>query len=153
MRSSRRGFRMATLARSLLAALFAVDGTAALAQLQVDGVPTSVLRPDALVHAAPRWTEAGLHPANRSFAETNFGAAGWLGSSVQLEIPRDVVTGQYARPKVVVGLHSESMKNWMNSTGLAADHCLLPMLRARTKMTAEGDVSGTLWLYARCTFR
>jgi hypothetical protein len=89
----------------------------------------------------------------RSFAETNFGAAGWLGSTVQLEVPRDVVTGQYSRPKFVVGLHSESMKSWVNSTGLAADHCLLPMLRARTKMTADGDVSGTLWLYARCTFR
>lgn len=79
--------------------------------------------------------------------------ARWIGDSVRLEVPRDIVTGQYARPKVVVGLQSQSMRSWMHMAGLDAEHCMLPMLRARTRMTAEGDVSGTLWLYARCTFR
>lgn len=77
----------------------------------------------------------------------------WLGSTVQLELPRDAGSGQYTRPKFIVGLPSDSMKSWMNSAGLEADHCMLPMLRARTRMSADGDINGTLWLYARCTFR
>jgi hypothetical protein len=41
----------------------------------------------------------------------------------------------------------------MNSNGLAVEQCLLPMLRARARINAEGEASGTMWVYARCTFQ
>lgn len=113
-----------------------------------------MLRSHAPSAAAPaQSSESEAAQPTRAFADTTLRGAGWLGNSVRLDVPRDVVTGQYARPKFVVGVPSESMKSWMNSAGLGAEHCMLPMLRARTRMSADGDVNGTLWLYARCTFR
>jgi hypothetical protein len=44
------------------------------------------------------------------------------------------------------------MRNMMKSAGVTTKYCMLPMLRARTKMNGDGDINGTLWLYARCTF-
>ena len=62
-------------------------------------------------------------------------------------------TGQYTRPKFHVGVPSESMRGFLNSAGFSAEKCQLPMVRARTKSSGDGDINGTLWLYARCTFR
>ena len=45
------------------------------------------------------------------------------------------------------------MRGFLNSAGFSADKCQLPMVRARTKSRGDGDINGTLWLYARCTFR
>lgn len=113
-----------------------------------------VIQPAALRGTASlQSTGPATSDAPTAFADTTLRGAGWLGNSVRLEVPRDVVTGHYARPKLVVGLPSASMKSWMNSAGLDADHCMLPLLRARTRMTTDGDIQGTLWLYARCTFR
>lgn len=123
------------------------------AQVRTDDAGSPVLRPPALRGTAPPASTETATTAPASFSDTTLRNAGWLGNSVRLEVPRDVVTGHYARPKLVVGLPSASMKNWMNSAGLDADHCMLPMLRARTRMTADGEINGTLWLYARCTFR
>jgi hypothetical protein len=44
------------------------------------------------------------------------------------------------------------MKNWMHDNGIAADRCYLPVVRARARLSAEGEASGSLMLYARCTF-
>jgi hypothetical protein len=44
------------------------------------------------------------------------------------------------------------MRGFMNSAGFDTDKCQLPMVRARTKSSGDGDINGTLWLYARCTF-
>jgi hypothetical protein len=41
----------------------------------------------------------------------------------------------------------------MNDNGIAADRCYLPMVRARARLSAEGEASGSLMLYARCTFQ
>ena len=45
------------------------------------------------------------------------------------------------------------MRSFLNSAGFSADKCQLPMVRARTKSNGDGDINGTLWLFARCTFR
>jgi hypothetical protein len=147
---ARRSLRDRTAALLLACALAPV----ASAQVRTDDLSSPVLRaPGLRGTASPAPTEGETPGPPASFADTTLRSAGWLGNSVRLEVPRDVVTGHYARPKLVVGLPSASMKNWMNSAGLDADHCMLPMLRARTRMTTEGDIQGTLWLYARCTFR
>ena len=87
---------------------------------------------------------------SRTFAASS---SSWLGSAIQLEEPRVTSTGQYTRPKFHVGLPSESMRGFMNSAGFDTDKCQLPMVRARTRSSGDGDINGTLWLFARCTFR
>ncbi|HTN48405.1 MAG TPA: hypothetical protein VMK32_03130 [Burkholderiaceae bacterium] len=77
----------------------------------------------------------------------------WLGGAVQYEAPREAINGTYTRPKIAVGVPSESLKEWMNSAGFAAEQCLLPMVRARARVGADGDAGGTLWLQARCSFQ
>ncbi|HYM48839.1 MAG TPA: hypothetical protein VES91_10190 [Burkholderiaceae bacterium] len=90
--------------------------------------------------------------AARSFSGTSASGSSWLGTAIQLEAPRATGTGQYTRPKFHVGVPSESMRGFLNSAGFTADKCQLPMVRARTKSSGDGDINGTLWLYARCTF-
>ena len=80
-------------------------------------------------------------------------SSSWLGSAIQLEEPRVTSTGEYTRPKFHVGVPSESMRGFMNSAGFDTDNCQLPMVRARTKSSGDGNINGTLWLFARCTFR
>ncbi len=126
------------------------------AQLRADLADKSVLYPSNL-SSYSSYSERTLMPSatpapSISFSSTSFRQASWLNSSIQMELPRDVVTGQYTRPKFIVGLPSDSMRSWMNATGLTAEKCMLPMLRARTHMSGDGDLSGSLWLYARCTF-
>ena len=75
-----------------------------------------------------------------------------MGTAIQLEEPRVTATGQYTRPKFHVGVPSDSMRNFLNSAGFTAEKCQLPMVRARTKTSGNGDINGTLWLFARCTF-
>ena len=87
---------------------------------------------------------------SRTFAASS---SSWLGSAIQLEEPRVTSTGQYTRPKFHVGVPSESMRGFMNAAGFDTDKCQLPMVRARTKSSGDGDINGTLWLFARCTFR
>ena len=77
----------------------------------------------------------------------------WLGGAVQVEASRTNIDGSYKRPKVIVGLPSESMKSWLNSAGFPTEQCLLPMVRARARINNDGEASGTFWLYARCTFQ
>lgn len=127
----------------------------ALAQSSADAAFGLRLRPDTMQPGPGReaFRASAETQALVPLADARLAGARWIGDSVRLEVPRDTVTGQYARPRFVVGLPSESMRSWMHMAGVDADHCMLPMLRTRTRMTAEGDVSGTLWLYARCTFR
>ena len=68
----------------------------------------------------------------------------WLGGALQVEGARVTSDGTYTRPKVMIGVPSESMKSWMNSAGLNAEQCLLPMVRARARVSAEGEASGVM---------
>ena len=90
--------------------------------------------------------------AARSYSTTAAADSSWLNSAIDLEAPRQTATGGYTRPKFHVGVPSESMRNFMNSAGIAADKCQLPMIKARTRTSGDGDINGTLWLFARCTF-
>jgi hypothetical protein len=150
---------------ALLASVFAT-APVALAQVRAESIPDSALRPTNLMAVAPAAeAPAGITlprtalvtPRSEPFApETAMPisySTTFLGSTVQLDMPRYDSSGKYVRPKFYVGMQSDAMRNWMNSTGLAADKCMLPMLRARTHMNGDGEVSGSLWVYARCTFR
>ena len=89
----------------------------------------------------------------RSFYGTAASDSSWLGSAVRMEAPRATGTGEYTKPKVVVGLPSNSMRNFMNSMGFSTEKCMLPTVKGRAKFGAGGDVeSATLWVSARCTF-
>ena len=89
----------------------------------------------------------------RSFYGTSASDSSWLGSAIRVEAPLATATGQYTKPKVIVGLPSDSMRSFLNSVGFTAERCMLPTVKARAKVGAGGDVDGgTLWLSARCTF-
>jgi hypothetical protein len=76
-----------------------------------------------------------------------------IGSAIHLEMPRLTPNGQFTRPKIVVGLESYEMKNWLRSGGIDAERCMLPMLRVRGRLNHETrEISAGLMLYARCTF-
>lgn len=120
------------------------------AQLRLDVMPESALL--ATQNQKSPDQAAAPAPSARTFYGMPASDSSWLGSAVQLEAPRATATGQYTRPKFHVGVPSESMRSFLNSAGFAAEKCQLPMVRARTKSNGDGDVNGTLWLYARCTF-
>jgi len=141
--------------QALLAPIFGLSLAAATlpcaAQLRLDVVPESALLPPTQQRSLAGTSALSL-PATttRSFSASG---SSWLGTAIQLEEPRATGSGQYTRPKFHVGVPSESMRGFMNSAGFDTDKCQLPMVRARTKSNGDGNINGTLWLYARCTFR
>jgi len=70
-----------------------------------------------------------------------------------VEVPRNDAPGTYSRPHYALGVRSESMRTWLNGLGLDATTCLAPVMRLRSKLSSEGQLSGTLWLSARCDIR
>ena len=141
--------------QTLLAPIFGLSLAAATlpcaAQLRLDVVPEGALPPTQ--QRALAGTSALSLPAATTQSFSASSGSSWLGSAIQLEEPRATGTGQYTRPKFHVGVPSESMRGFMNSAGFDTDKCQLPMVRARTKSSGDGNINGTLWLYARCTFR
>ena len=121
------------------------------AQLRLDVVPESALR--STQHRALSRASALSLPATTTRTFSASSGSSWIGTAIQLEEPRVTSTGQYTRPKFHVGVPSESMRGFMNSAGFDTDKCQLPMVKARTKSSGDGDINGTLWLFARCTFR
>jgi hypothetical protein len=132
-------------------------GLPASAQTGIDAVPESVLRPYSLRDngATPHSRPSSVSPSQDPMATPvpQLRDYSWLGGALQVEGARVTSDGTYTRPKVMIGVPSESMKSWMNSAGLNAEQCLLPMVRARARVSAEGEASGVMWLYARCTFQ
>jgi hypothetical protein len=149
-----------TVVRILRAALPILFGAAAAvaqnaaAQMRAEAIPDAVLRPYSVreSNAMPP-PEAAPRIAGTVSTEPQLRDYSWLGGAVQVEGPRQTLTGTYTRPRVIIGVPSEPMKDWMNSAGLPVEQCLLPMLRARARVSAEGEASGTMWVYARCTFQ
>lgn len=74
-------------------------------------------------------------------------------SATLVELPRDAVPGTYQRPHYALGFRSETLRSWLKEAGVDAHTCIAPVLRLRTKLSSEGGLTGTLWLYARCSFR
>jgi hypothetical protein len=110
--------------------------------------------PFALQPAAGRFGFAdrtGPMRLGAAFEPAHDSGARWLSSTIELDRPRAAANGTYTRPKLMVGLPSAPMRNWLRAAGVEAERCQLPMLRARTSM-ASGDLNGTLWLFARCSF-
>lgn len=139
---------------ALLGALAAALCTTASAQAHVDALPESILRPySARDRAAAALSDTPARSAPTPAATPRARDYSWMGGALQVESARETFDGRYTRPKVIIGLPSESMKDWMNSAGFATEQCLLPMVRARARLNAEGEASGTMWLYARCTFQ
>lgn len=137
--------------RALAAVAFATAAVPCAAQLRLDVVPDTTVPP--MHRNLDLGTAHTTVPSASMFSGSATSTSSWLGSAIQLETPRATSTGQYTRPKFHVGVPSESMRGFLNSAGFAAEKCQLPMIRARTKSNGDGDIDGTLWLYARCTFR
>lgn len=148
--------KMALLQSLGAGTLVALLAPSALAQVRVQAIPDSVLRPYSVRHAdaAPAVsTSLPAAPPSAPAAELQLRDYSWLGGAVQVEASRTTIDGTYRRPKVIVGLPSDSMKSWLNSAGFPTEQCLLPMVRARARINNDGEASGAFWLYARCTFQ
>jgi hypothetical protein len=68
-------------------------------------------------------------------------------------MPRTDPPGTYSRPRFALGFRSETMRTWLNHAGIDATSCLAPVVRLRSKISSSGEVSGTLWISARCDIR
>jgi hypothetical protein len=115
---------------------------------------SSILTPDYLaVRNFNPPTQPPLPELGSSSASTRFsyGSVVDLNSYVQIEMPRDLGDGRYSRPKVRLGMQSESLKSLMNSAGLQPDRCTLPSLRARSSASSD-EASASVMLFARCSF-
>jgi hypothetical protein len=62
-------------------------------------------------------------------------------------------SGAYRRPHHGLGYRWGAAESWLRDHGFEAQTCYLPMVRLHTSMARNGSVSGTLWVYGRCTFR
>jgi hypothetical protein len=138
-----------------VAAAAALTVTPAFAQVSIEAIPDSVLRPYSIRDGSPALRDAATARSVPSIPVSGprLRDYSWLGGAVQVESPRAAYDGTYTRPKLMVGVPSEAMKGWMNAAGLSAERCLLPMVRARARVNADGEANGTLWLYARCNFQ
>lgn len=74
-------------------------------------------------------------------------------SGVMMEMARLTPDGRFVRPRVLIGRHSDELRTWMNSIGISADRCMLPMLRGRLKRAPDtGKVGAAILVSARCSF-
>lgn len=77
--------------------------------------------------------------------------ASWLRAQL-IEVPRESTHGQYTRPRYALGFRSNTMRRWLKDLGMDAQSCLAPVVRLRTSISSDFDVSGTLWIHVRCSF-
>lgn len=67
--------------------------------------------------------------------------------------PEAVMPGAGAkRPHHAVGYRWLGAESWLREQGLEVQTCYLPMVRMHTKLSPS-RLSGTLWVYGRCSFR
>ncbi len=97
-----------------------------------------------------RETGAAAAPDTPRFIATGSGSSP---RARLVEMPADVIPGQYARPKYALGFRSHGMKKFAHSIGLDAHTCLAPLVRARVNFSQDGDAGGRLMLFARCSLR
>jgi hypothetical protein len=58
-----------------------------------------------------------------------------------------------ARPRLGIGMRSHEVESALNGIGVEARHCLAPVVRMRTKLSSSLQLSGSLWVYLRCSVR
>ena len=155
MRSGRLSLRFRPFG-SLVAHALLVLPLAAAAQWKV-AVDSDPLMPQRFAYAvapdafAPR---IGAHAPQSAPDERDalpaLRANRWSSASL-VEMPRDAIPGRYQRPRYALGFRSEALRVWLKQAGVDAQTCIAPVLRLRTKLSGEGELSGALWLYARCS--
>ena len=57
------------------------------------------------------------------------------------------------RPRLGLGVRSHELESALNGIGLEAHRCLAPVVRMRTKLSSGFELSGSLWVYLRCSIR
>jgi hypothetical protein len=80
----------------------------------------------------------------------DFGPAPSLGATL-VEIRSYALPGQPSRPHHAIGLRSHGLESALNDVGIGARHCLAPVVRLHTRVSSSFDISGTLWVYLRCS--
>jgi hypothetical protein len=74
-------------------------------------------------------------------------------SGLMVEMARLTPDGQFVRPRLLIGRHSDELRNWMHAAGVSADRCMLPLVRSRLKRAPEtGKVGVAFLVSARCSF-
>lgn len=74
-------------------------------------------------------------------------------SGLMMEMARVTPDGQFVRPRLLIGRHSDELRNWMHAAGVSADRCMLPLVRSRLKRAPEtGKVGVAFLVSARCSF-
>jgi hypothetical protein len=101
---------------------------------------------------------ASLPDRQPTFPTSSFESGLWAPQRGRVQLfdaPREYTPGQPIRrsPRLAIGFRSDAMRHAMEAIGIDAQHCMAPIVRLRGKMAGNGDVSGTLWISARCTFR
>ena len=81
-----------------------------------------------------------------------FGDARGLGATL-VEFKPHTMPGQSARAHHGIGIRSYQLESALNDIGIEARHCLAPVVRMHTKLSSGFDLSGTLWVYLRCTVK
>jgi len=72
--------------------------------------------------------------------------------AVVVEPRADDLQGQARRPRLSIGMRSYALESALDSVGLAARHCLAPVVRMNARMSTSFNLSGTLWVSMRCSF-
>jgi hypothetical protein len=108
--------------------------------------------------ALPRAALAAAHAARPADADVALRPAlprreSALGGARLIEVPRAGAPGTYGRPRYALGFRSEALRGLMNDIGIEATSCLAPVVRLRTRISGDGDFSGAIWIYARCSIR
>lgn len=79
-------------------------------------------------------------------------AASTLARASLVQMPADsTVPGRYSRPKYALGFRSNTMKSVASGIGLSPETCLAPLIRARATLSQDGEASGRVMVFARCS--
>lgn len=143
--------RHAAAVRSTVASLLLLAGSA----LAAPPAPATGLDLAARAALTLQRSERGLAAAPGLGSTANeplAPRASALSSARLVEMPAEIIPGQYARPKYALGFRSAAMKSLAKDLGLDAHTCLLPLVRARTTLSQDGAVGGRVMIFARCSF-
>jgi len=81
-----------------------------------------------------------------------FGERPGLGATL-VEFRTYALPGQPQRAQHGLGIRSRELEAALNAAGVEARHCLAPVVRMHSRLSASFELSGTLWVYLRCTLQ
>lgn len=85
-------------------------------------------------------------------AALRFGERPGLGATL-VEFRSSALPGQPQRAQHGLGIRSRELESALNAAGVEARHCLAPVVRMHSRLSASFELSGTLWVYLRCTLQ